>query len=422
MMKSNKSIKVLHLSQSTKYSHRKIISKLCKLLGSNNSLKELYFEVEISKNNIEEFRKILETNMSLILWDSPGNLFLSNYIEANKKIEESIEKKSSLAITEEPSELQKILINKMRNIGPTQNDSHQRMMLKTIIEATMETDKTLKDEMEELYKAKSDKKWASKTLRIGLEKEGGKITAEELGKILINIFSHIENKLSDGNETKSIINKEADTKIRNLESRMEILERGTKKLKAFIQTTIDKKLREFKEEFLTCINANKYSNDTKNCMKVLENKFPNMEASFQNMKKDLYNELDSMNSKLKLMNRENNIQMKPKISKKSLEKNFDLKDLKSKHIKVDPLKIRDEHNKSISILNSRPNCIRDPVNTSYISKEGNSLNRTQIEGMNTSFNESFTATRMNPLDNMNLSHMRISPIKSIITKNKDKSH
>jgi len=233
--------------------------------------------------------------------------------------------------------------------------------------------RSLKEEMEEAYKAKSNKNWASSILERELCK--GKIEVVELVKMLVDIFLHIENRMCDESMVKTVC-KEMSCKQKILEERINKLERHTKEV---IRSNKEVKFRQF-------INNHNQSKET-----------PEIELAIKNLQHELHNILDDVKYLSKkyealeksftiLRNynpikrqRENVIPNKRISEVEALKENLSL--LEQQNTKPGKLK------RSMSILDSNPRHTRSPLSNSreelprYLLRKYNQLDKDQAYGL-----------------------------------------
>jgi len=251
-IKQNSSLLKLYLIQERKVSELRLIYQICEVLINNKTLKELYLEAVIPERIVDKMLTALNTNLSLIVWDTPGNLRLAKSIEANRIIKE----KNMKVDVEEYPELKEILKGKLKTLEVKQQITNKSF----------------------------DK--ASEILKQELKRTNGKIEATELTKILIEIFIHNE-----------ITHEQERTK---LENRIEKLEKSNLKLEESkkeinVPLTITRRIQSLEDGLNSYITA---LEDVRNEIKRAKA----LEYEIEKVKKDmnkLYEIVEDTNKRVK---------------------------------------------------------------------------------------------------------------------------
>lgn len=216
MMRFNSSIKVLHLTQKEKQSDKKLLSLLCEIILTNKSLRKLHFDVEIPKELKDGFASFLKNNTELVSW---------NHLEMNKIIQGSIETKK---------DIKQVLLKEMQGIIAEKQSPD-----------STELSRPLREEMEEVYRAKGRRNWASK--RLEKELSCGRVEFAQLAKVLVDAFAHIESKLCDEDVLRTGY-KEMESKVKMLEERVGKLEKNNKRFRELIHANMEVQLKELQKE------------------------------------------------------------------------------------------------------------------------------------------------------------------------------
>lgn len=188
-VKHNSSILKLHLTQGGRVSEQRLIYQICELLLNNRTLQELHLDAAIPERTADKMLTALNTNLSLVVWKSPGSAKLEKCVDANRVIRESVERGEEVEAEEFP-ELKEVIRGKLKILAVKQQITCMQQPSAVIQPSAML--------MKELEKAK------------------GRMEVKDLAKVLVEIFASMEGSA-----------KEAKERAKTLEEKVKQLERAS---------------------------------------------------------------------------------------------------------------------------------------------------------------------------------------------------
>jgi len=348
--------------------------QLCELFLNNKTLNKLYLDISVPDHVIDKMSTALKANLDLILWENPNNDKLMKFIEANRIIQESIDKGIEIKIEDNEPIMKELLAHKLKSFGVRQNiqidSTRDAGHMKTIKEVSADQYNSTSEDKKDEQQQKTAELPISPIIEENLlEQKYAPILQEKLDKKEFKIDDFVQNAFNTINKLESNFeqkiaelikqkDKESAEKYTILENRMNMIEEQNKNLLKIIEKTdivnkiSPKKDNDFTEKYKKIeTELEKYKNIAQN----LESKLQNLEQ--------FDNQFSLINETIENLNKEHTLKY-AELSKQiiSLQNSYDTFN-----------KISSPLNKS-ELSESRPLKIQNIINDS-------SIPRTEIDAI-----------------------------------------